>query len=307
MPDVVVIGAVNMDIGAVSLSPLVAKDSNPGHVRTSLGGVGRNIAHNLRLLGVDTAMVTVLGEDHFADAIRRNAGEIGLDLSRSATVPGGRTSTYVFVADHNGDMTLAVNDMAIYDHITPDFLAARLDFINSAKMVVIDTNLPADSIVWLCDHCTVPIVADPVSTIKAGKLRPVLGKLFAVKPNRMEAELLSGMKIETEDDLARAAEKLLDTGLRQVYISLSDRGIYAAARTGERARFGCPRVDIVNATGGGDAMVAALTASLLRCDGLTRAAQNAICAGAFASTAETTIHPQMSWHELEKLRESEAI
>ena len=307
MPDVVVIGAVNMDIGAVSLSPLVAKDSNPGHVRTSLGGVGRNIAHNLRLLGVDTAMVTVLGEDHFADAIRRNAGEIGLDLSRSATVPGGRTSTYVFVADHNGDMTLAVNDMAIYDHITPDFLAARLDFINSAKMVVIDTNLPADSIVWLCDHCTVPIVADPVSTIKAGKLRPVLGKLFAVKPNRMEAELLSGVKIETEENLARAAEKLLDTGLRQVYISLSDRGIYAAARTGERARFGCPRVDIVNATGGGDAMVAALTASLLRCDGLTRAAQNAICAGAFASTAETTIHPQMSWHELEKLRESEAI
>ena len=307
MPDVVVIGAVNMDIGAVSLSPLVAKDSNPGRVGTSLGGVGRNIAHNLCLLGVDTAMVTVLGEDHFADAIRRNAREIGLDLSHSAAVPGGRTSTYVFVADSNGDMALAVNDMAIYDHITPDFLAARLDFINSAKMVVIDANLPAESIVWLCDHCKVPIVADPVSTIKAGKLRPVLGRLFAVKPNRIEAEFLSGVRIETEADLAAAAEKLLDTGLHQVYISLSGRGIYAAGRTGERARFGCPRVEIVNATGGGDAMVAALTASLLRRDGLTRTAQNAICAGAFASTAETTIHPRMSWHELEKLRESEAI
>ena len=61
MPEVVVIGAVNMDIGAVSSAPLVARDSNPGRVSTSLGGVGRNIAHNLCLLGVDTAMVTALG------------------------------------------------------------------------------------------------------------------------------------------------------------------------------------------------------------------------------------------------------
>ena len=92
MPEVVVIGAVNMDIGAVSWAPLVARDSNPGRVGTSLGGVGRNIAHNLCLLGVDTAMVTVLGDDAFAAAIRRGAEEIGLDMSHSAVVPGGRTS-----------------------------------------------------------------------------------------------------------------------------------------------------------------------------------------------------------------------
>ena len=61
MPQAVVIGAVNMDIGAISTAPLREKDSNPGRVRTALGGVGRNIAHNLCLLGVDTAMITVLG------------------------------------------------------------------------------------------------------------------------------------------------------------------------------------------------------------------------------------------------------
>jgi len=307
MPDVVVIGAVNVDIGATSLSPLVQGDSNPGRVVTSLGGVGCNIARNLCLLGVDAAMVTVLGEDHFADTVRAAAREAGLDLSHSAVIPGASTSTYVYVADSTGDMAVAVNDMAIYDHITPDFLARRLDFINSAKLVVIDANLPAESIAWLCDNCAVPIVADPVSTVKAEKLRPVLGKLFALKPNRMEAESLSGVTIDSEEGAARAAEKLLATGLRQVYISLSSRGICAASRTGERARFGCPKEHIVSATGGGDAMVAALTASILRRDGLTEAAQNAICAGAFASTAETTVHPGMSWDELEKLRKSEVI
>ena len=305
MPEVVVIGAVTMDIGAVSSAPLVARDSNPGRVGTSLGGVGRNIAHNLCLLGVDTAMVTVLGDDAFAAAIQRDAEEIGLDLSHSAVIPGGRTSTYVYLSQPDGDMALAVSDMDIYANMTPHYLAERLDFINSAKMAVLDANLPEESIAWLCDHVTVPIVADPVSTVKAKKLEAVLGRLTALKPNRLEAERLSGLPIWDVDDAKKAAEKLLATGLKQVYISLSSDGIYAANSAGERVYYPCPAVRVVNATGGGDAMVATLTASLLRREGLARTAQNAICAGAFASMADTTIHPQLSWENIEKLRESE--
>ena len=77
---IVVVGGVNMDIGAVSADRLVARDSNPGRVTTSLGGVGRNIAHNLCLLGEQTAMVTVLGQDAFAQSVQENAADIGLDL-----------------------------------------------------------------------------------------------------------------------------------------------------------------------------------------------------------------------------------
>ena len=173
----IVIGAANMDIGAVSKNPLVPRDSNPGTVTVSLGGVGRNIAHNLCLLGVPTALITVLGDDSFAEEVRRSADETGLDLSHSATIPGGRTSSYVFIAGHDGDMVQAVNDMSIYEAMTPAFLSQRLDFINSAELAVIDTNLPQCSIEWLCEHCTVPIVADPVSAVKAAKLQKVLHRL----------------------------------------------------------------------------------------------------------------------------------
>ena len=48
---IAVVGGVNIDVGGRSFAPLVAGDSNPGVIRTSLGGVGRNIAHNLALLG----------------------------------------------------------------------------------------------------------------------------------------------------------------------------------------------------------------------------------------------------------------
>ena len=243
---IVVVGGVNMDIGAVSADRLVARDSNPGRVTTSLGGVGRNIAHNLCLLGEQTAMVTVLGQDAFAQSVQENAADIGLDLHHSATIPGGRTGTYLFIDDSDGDMALAVNDMAIYDHMTPEFLRQRLDFINHAGLVVVETNLPEVSLQWLCQHCTAPMLADPVSTIKAPKLKPVLGRLTALKPNRMEAELLSG-----------------------------------------------------------DAMAAALAAGIARGWPLEECARLAAGAGALACTAETTIHPGMSWENIEYILNKE--
>ena len=304
-PYIVVVGGVNMDIGAVSHGPLVARDSNPGRVTTSLGGVGRNIAHNLCLLGEDVSMVTVLGQDSFAQSVRDNASDIGLDLTHSAVIPNGRTGTYLFIDGCDGDMALAVNDMDIYEHITPDFLRQRLDFINRAGLVVLETNLPEESIRWLCRHCLAPILADPVSTIKAPRLKPALGRLTALKPNRMEAELLSGVKIKTDADVERAADALLSTGLRQVYISLGADGIFAKNAAGETARFPCPRVPVANATGAGDAMAAALAASILKGRPLADSARLAVGAGALACTAQETIHPGMSWENINYVLDKE--
>lgn len=303
---VIVIGAANMDVGAVSKNSLVARDSNPGTVTVSLGGVGRNIAHNLCLLGVPTALITVLGDDSFAGEVRRSAGETGLDLSHSATIPGGRTSSYVFIADRDGDMVQAVNDMAIYEAMTPAFLSQRLDFINGAELVVIDTNLPQRSIEWLCEHCTAPIVADPVSAVKAAKLQNVLHRLHAIKPNRLEAALLSGVPVQTEEDVVAAGEALLQKGVNAVYLSLGTQGLYAAKK-GERVRLPCPPCRAVNTTGCGDAMVAALTAGLLRGDSLADTARFAMAAGAFAATANSTIHPDMSVENVNILMKKEII
>ena len=70
-PYVVVVGGVNMDIGGWPSEVPVDRDSNPGAVRMSLGGVGRNIAHNLCLLGQRTTMVTVMATTTSAAGSRR--------------------------------------------------------------------------------------------------------------------------------------------------------------------------------------------------------------------------------------------
>ena len=52
-PYVAVVGGITKDIGGRSLAPLVHRDSNPGQVRVSMGGVGRNIAHNMAFMGLE--------------------------------------------------------------------------------------------------------------------------------------------------------------------------------------------------------------------------------------------------------------
>ena len=209
LPYAVVCGGVNIDIGAHSFAPLRDRDSNPGRVELSLGGVGRNIAHNMRLLGVPTYLLTAVGGDSRASQVEESCKELGIDLSHALRVPDGRTSTYVFVGDSDGDMAVAVSDMEICEKLTPDYFASQKELLDGAAAVVVDANLPRKSIAYLVEHCAAPLFVDPVSTVKAEKLQGLLSHVHTLKPNRIEAELLSGVKITDNATLHQAAQALL--------------------------------------------------------------------------------------------------
>ena len=299
LPYAVVCGGVNIDIGARSFAPLRAKDSNPGKVELSLGGVGRNIAHNMRLLGVPTYLLTAVGGDSRASQVEQSCRDLGIDLSHALHVPDGRTSTYVFVGDSDGDMAIAVSDMEICKKLTPDYFASQLDLLNGAAAVVVDANLPRESIAYLTEHCTVPVFIDPVSTVKAEKLHGLLGRVHTLKPNRIEAELLSGVKITDDASLHKAAEALLAQGLQRVFISLGGDGVLAAQKD-EMQLVPICKAEMRNATGAGDAMMAALVWSFLSGQSLTESAASGTAAAAIAVESEETINPAMSAEAVEK-------
>ena len=288
-----VVGGVNMDIGGQSDGPLVPGDSNPGRVRISLGGVGRNIAHNMALLGLDVRFLTAFGDDLYAQRIAASCGELGIDISQALRVPGGSTSTYLYLNGPDGDMALAVSDMDICRKMTPQFLASRLTLLKGAQLIVADANLPAESLRFLADHGAAPLFVDPVSTVKAEKLRPILGKIHTLKPNRMEAELLSGVAITNEESLRQAAQVLLDTGLRRVFISLGSRGLFAADHR-ESLLLPCRPAAPVNATGAGDAFMAGLAWAYLEGTDLRGTALAGASAGAIAIEGSETINPALS-------------
>lgn len=297
-----VIGGVNMDIGGQSFDALVPRDSNPGRVHMSLGGVGRNIAHNIALLGADVRLLTAFGDDLYAQRIAASCGEQGIDISHALQVPGGATSTYLYLNGPDGDMALAVSDMDICAKITPSYLRANLSLLNNAQLIVADTNLPPESLQFLAENCSPPIFVDPVSTAKATKLTRLLGRLHTLKPNRLEAELLSGVSITDEASLRQAADQLLGTGLRRVFLSLGTRGVLAADHRSQ-ALLPCRPAEPVNTTGAGDAFMAGLVWAYLQGADLEETALAGLSAAAIAAEGAETINPKLSAEALRQRME----
>ena len=299
----VVVGGVNVDIGGRSFARLVAEDSNPGKVSTSLGGVGRNIAHNMSLLGVDVKMLTAMGEDVYGNRIAASCAELGIDASHALRVSDCATSTYLYIADEAGEMVMAISDMQICERITPAYLSANQQVLQNAQVIVADTNIPAETLVWLAENCTAPIFCDPVSTIKAEKLRPILSKIHTLKPNRLEAELLSGISIRNKEDAEKAVAVLLEKGVQRVFLSMGGDGMYAATT---EERLWMPNIpgEIVNTTGCGDAVTAALVWAWMNDLDLQDTLRAGLAAGSITMESTETINPAMSATAL-KLRMSE--
>ena len=293
MSHIVVAGGVNVDIGARSERRLMAKDSNPGYVHTSIGGVGHNIARNLRQLGAEVELLTALGGDGFAQSIRESCARLGIGLDHALCAEDAMTSTYVYISDERGDMALAVSDMAVCERLTPDYFEARLGELNGAALVVADTNLPEASLAYLAEHLSVPLFIDPVSVSKAEKLRSILPRIHTLKPNAAEAELLSGVPVVERNSARRAARRLIDLGVERVFLSLGKEGFLAAAED-ETVWEPAPEAKVVDTTGAGDALMAAIVWSWLRGENLSRTASFGAAAAAITIDSAETISPALS-------------
>lgn len=285
---VVVIGAVNMDICGRPQKKLIFRDSNPGTVRLTPGGVGRNIAHDLCLLGEDVRFVTVFGDDPNGAALRDSCARLGMDLSCAQTIPGVFTSSYLYITDERGEMQLGLNDTDSSARITPDYLSEHLDVINGAAVVVAEGNLPAETLQWIGEHVTPPLFVDPVSVTKAERLRGMLRRIHTFKPNITEGANLTG-----ESEPEQIVSALLEQGVRRVFLSMGSMGILAGEGT-ERVMLPCLPTRLVNTTGGGDAVMAALVWAHLHDRGLRETVLCALRAGRCAAEYDGTNNPELS-------------
>lgn len=259
---ITVIGATNMDISGTPDFELVESDSNPGQIGRSFGGVGRNIAENIKRLGGRVELITAFGDDEYANQIKQNCEELGIGTRHSVIVEGGNTSTYLCINEWNGDMKIAISEMKIYQKITPEHLQKKMEVLEQSTLVVVDGNIPEESIGFIAENCSVPILAEPVSTKKGMKFFPVLGKLAAIKPNCKELGSLAGIKIKNEQDIDRALDILLEKGIREIYASLGKNGAVYASRK-KRMYIPCYEGAVVNTTGCGDAFMAGIAWGLM--------------------------------------------
>lgn len=268
-----VIGGANIDIAGTASAALISGDSNPGVVHLSPGGVARNIAENLVRLGVSVRFITVFGSDPYAELIKSECLRIGIDISTAQTRTDCPSSVYLSINDAGGEMQVAVSDMRLYDMLSPEYLKTQLALINSAAVCIADTNIPQESLTFLAENCTVPLFIDPVSVTKAAKIQHLLPFIHTIKPNKIEAEILTGIPANgsslpqeiTHDKPAvyRIADVFLQQGVRQLFLSLGSRGIFCADSS---HRFLLPpeQLQAVNTTGAGDSLFAGLIWGFMR-------------------------------------------
>lgn len=293
---VIGIGAANMDVHGRSISSIKLRDSNPGRLNMSAGGVTRNILENLSRLGMNAQLISAIGRDPFGKGIIASCAAAGISTEHMLEIEGENSSSYIAMLDDNGDMLLGMSDMRILRCITPEYIAQKAEIIANADAVIIDGCLPGATIAAILAAAKgVKVFADPVSTAYARTVAGFLGGLYLVKPNLMELEVLSGIKAQGDNEIAAAAAKIIESGTFAVAVSLGERGCYYADASGKSLwRSFRPVSNMVNATGAGDAFTAGLVSGIVRGMNAEKSIECALAAGIAAIMSSSTINPSMN-------------
>lgn len=175
---VVVIGGANIDLRGRPVGEVLERHtSNPGRINVGLGGVGRNIAHTLALLNVPVTLLSAVGDDGEGIRILEETGKAGVRMGQIIISGEHPTGIYLAILDEKGEMEVAVSDMKILEEISLEYLRSKAYLIKGSKIVVMDTNIPEESIEYVVDLCNkvkVPVLIEPVSMEKAKKLRKIV-------------------------------------------------------------------------------------------------------------------------------------
>ena len=300
LTDITVIGGINIDIEGSPFAELRREDSNPGTVTMAFGGVGRNITENLARMGGKVAMISVIGDDHMGIGAREHLRSLGVDVSLIQSVKGRNSAMYLSILNHDNDMELAICDMDIISHITPDLIEKNRNVLEKSKVIALDGNLEEETIRYVTDRFfSVPLFLDPVSAAKAVKAKDVIGKFACIKPNVMEAEILSGMEIRSENDLKRAGQWFIDQGVGRLFVTLNKDGVYYKDRHCEGfIRPG--HVKISSATGAGDSFSAAILLGLEEDMDTRDIARYGMAASAISMESSSAVNQNMSKDEIER-------
>lgn len=298
-PYILVLGASIVDIFGFCGRSYAQRDSIPGHIKISFGGVCRNIAENLARVGVNTQFISTLGDDENGKSILEHSRKLGYNMENSLFLEGESTPTYLAILNHQGEMESAVVDMESLNKMDEAFVDGKHEVFENAEYTIVDSDNPI-----LLEYILKKyqgksrFILDPVSAKKAKKIRHLVKYFHTIKPNRFETEALCGFKIETNDDLKKAGRFFIEQGVKNVFISLDADGIYYITSKGEEGTLACcESINVKNVTGAGDSFVAGIGYGYMNNLNIKDTLKYSVAMSIITITHEETINPNMN-HEL---------
>jgi pseudouridine kinase len=296
-----VIGAASIDTKGRAQGILQTGTSNPGIIRVGVGGVGRNIAENLARLGESVVLLSAVGDDGSARRILHQATDCGIDATHVLVAAAHRTAAYLAVRDENGEPLMSIDDMSINrELITPAFIYRRRALFRDARLVVLDSNLAPSTlktIFGLTNKYGIPVCADPTTASLAPRLCPYLPDLTLVTPNAAEAQALCDIEVTGRESALVAAQKLVGYGVKIAIVTLGATGlVYATSQ--ESGHVPAVEAEIVDFTGAGDALTAAVVFGLLNDFPIDEAVRLGTSAAALSLQSHEAVYPQLSLDRL---------
>ncbi|HEY5670874.1 MAG TPA: carbohydrate kinase family protein [Anaerolineales bacterium] len=299
---VLVIGAAGVDIVGRLRGELRSKTSTPAVIRSSYGGVARNVAENLVRLGQPVNLISVVGEDDEGDRLLQGLVAAGVNPERVLRTSQYVTNSYLAIIDSQGELQFALDDMRAINSLTPQFIREQAALFKEASILFVDANLPKDTlrtVMSLARRAHLPICADPTSVSLAVRLRPYLSRFFLMIPNNAEAAVLSERTspVGGRRQALEVAKYLISQGVDIVIITMAEQGLCYA--TSESSGYiPAIKTSILDPTGAGDALTATVIFALLNDIPLDDAVRLGVSAASLTLRFRGAVVPDLS---LEKL------
>jgi len=297
-PRIAVIGSANTDlITFAERFPRAGETLFGTNFDLGFGGKGANQAVAARLCGAEVLMVAKVGNDLFGEATVRNFSSFGVSTTHVKIIEDAPTGVAPIFVEPGGQNRIIVVKGA-NEKLTPADVDAAAADLRTVSTIILQFEIPLDTVyhtIRFARTHNIRCIVNPAPAV-AANLAELTGADYFI-PNETEAELITGLPVQTTEQAVVCARALLDKGFRRVLITLGARGALLADSTGDVHIPPFP-VTAVDTTGAGDAFIGSLAVFLA--EGL--AEKDAIArASLFAALSTTRVGTQKSFPQRAEL------
>jgi len=284
---IVVVGSLNMDL--VVRMPRIPQPGETllgGVFKTFPGGKGANQAVAAARLGGRVTMIGCVGNDAFGREMRATLAREGIDTTHVLEHPEAATGVALIQVDSQGQNSIAVASGANFC-LTGIDVEKALQSIDEFNALVMPLETPLETIyaaAKIAAQRGAKVLLNPAPAQVLEK--DLLELVDVLLPNEYEIALMTGVPLQTPVDTRRAAEKLLDLGVKNLLVTLGSRGSALFDASGQQTLIPACPVQAVDTTAAGDCFVGALAVRLCEGKSLPTAAEFASAAAALSVTRE---------------------
>ncbi len=261
-PRIAVVGSANTDLITFAATfPRPGETLFGSNFDLGFGGKGANQAVAARLCGAQVLMVAKVGSDLFGEATLKNFSAFGVDTAHVKMVQGAPTGVAPIFVEPNGQNRIIVVKGA-NDLLLPEDVDAAAGQLRQVDTIILQFEIPLATIyhtVRFARAHGIRCIVNPAPAVPAS-LADLAGADYFI-PNETEAELITGLPVQTLEQAGSCAMALLDKGFPRVVITLGARGALLADGAGQ-VHVPPFAVTAVDTTGAGDAFIGSLAVFL---------------------------------------------